>query len=273
VLDLLASRKDRLQTAETVLGVFQNHKVKEVKNAAALALLKSGFEKAFDELAPSVYEADWETQDGFVEGILEHDPEHAFERLGRFLDPATFKGKNHVVFAQRILRTIEGHSNDDGEEPDDDDEADDKPEARPPSFLQKDPRWVEATIELLDHKDLTAAALDVLGKVKSDKAREAVIALAANQKKTDHAWRVLRVLAVYRDARIPMLMLRFLDLMKGSWARRWVFRTLREYDDAAVAPALKAWGAGKKKLDNRDKEELEETLRLLERDRALTAGV
>ncbi len=63
VLDLLASRQDKLQTAERVLGVFHDHKVKEVKNAAALALLKSGFEKAFDELAPSVYEADWETQE------------------------------------------------------------------------------------------------------------------------------------------------------------------------------------------------------------------
>ncbi len=273
VLDLLASRNDRLQTAETVLGVFHDHKVKEVKNAAALALLKSGFAKAFDELAPSVYDADSDTQEGFIEGILEHDPAHAFERLGRFLDASTFKGKNHVAFAHRLLDTLEGHS-ESGDEPDDDhEEDDDKPEARPPSFLQKDPRWVDATIKLLDHKELTASALDLLGKVKSDKAREAAIALATTQKKTDNAWRLLQVLALYKDARIPPLMMRFLDLMQGSWARRWVFRTLREYDDPAVAPALKAWAAGKKKLDTRDKDELETTLQLLERDRVLAAGV
>jgi hypothetical protein len=273
VLDLLASRNDRLQTAERVLGVFHDHKVKEVKNAAALALLKSGYAKAFEELAPSVYEADWETQDGFVEGILEHDPAHAFERLGRFLDPSTFKGKNHVTFAGRILDTLEGHS-EGNEEPtgDDDEEADDKP-ARAPTFLQKEPRWVDAAIALLDHKDLMSSALDVLAKVKSDRAREAVIALGTAQKKPDNAWRILHVLALYRDARVPPLMIRFLDLMQGSWARRWVFRTLREYDDAALVPALKAWGASKKKLDNRDKEELEATILLLERDRVLAAGV
>src|SRR5262249_36869995 len=154
VLDLLAGRKDRLQTAETVLGVFHDHKIKEVKNAAARALLKSGYDKAFDELAPSVYDADWDTQDEFIEGILKHDQAHAFERLGRFLDPASFKGKNHVSLAEHILSTLEGHS-DDGEEPDDDaEDEDDKPEARPPSFLQREPRWVDAAIELLDHQEL-----------------------------------------------------------------------------------------------------------------------
>jgi hypothetical protein len=268
VLDLLASRSDKLQTAETVLGVFHNHKVKEARNAAALALLKSGYSKAFDELAPSVYEADWETQDGFVEGILQQDPDHAFERLGRFLDPVTFKGKNHVAFANRVLGSLEGQG-DSGEEPtEDEEEADDKPEVRPPSILQKDPRWAEAAIKLLDHKDLSDNAIDVLGNIKSDRAKEAVIAHAAAQKKSDQGWRILRILATYRDARVPPLMMRYLDLMQGSWARRWVFRTLREYDDPTVVPALKSWlEAKKKKLDKRDKEELEETLRLLERDR------
>lgn len=272
VLDLLASRKDKLETAEKVLSIFHTHKVKEVKNAAALALLKSGYQKAFDELAPSVYEADWETQEGFIEGILQHDPGHAFERLGRFLDPATFKGKNHVAFANRILGTIEGHG-DGGEEPDEDEEAEEKPEARPPGFLQTDARWTEAAIKLLEHKELCDNALDVLGKVKSERAREAVIAYAAAQKKADQGWRILRILATYRDGRVPPLMLRFLDLMQGSWARRWVFRTLREYDDAAVLPGLQAWASGKKKLDSRDKDELEETVRFLGRDRALSAGV
>jgi HEAT repeat protein len=267
VLDLLASRQDKLQTAEKVLGIFHDHKVKEVKNAAALALLKSGYAKAFDELAPSVYEADWETQSGFVSGILETDPAHAFDRLGRFLDPATFKGKNHVAFAERVLDTLEGHS-DDGEEPEDD-EDDDKPVVRPPSFLQTDPRWAEAVVKLLAHKDLASSALDVCFKIKSDKVRDAVLAHAAAQKKGDDSWRILRILGTYKDARVPPLMLRYLDLMQGSWARRWVFRTLREYDDPAVVPALKSWAASKKKLDNRDKEELEETLQRLERDRAL----
>ena len=40
-------------------------------------------------------------------------------QFSRDLDPATFKGKNHVVFANRILGALEGNV-DDGEEPEDD---------------------------------------------------------------------------------------------------------------------------------------------------------
>jgi hypothetical protein len=271
VLDLLAERKDRRDTAETVLGVFQGHKVKEIENAAARALLKSGYDKAFDELAPSVYEADWQTQDGFVEGVLKQDAAHAFDRLGRFLDPAGFKSKNHVAFAGRILETIEGHSEED--EPDEDaEEDDDKPEVKPPSFLQKDPRWVDATILLLDQKELHDAALDVLAKAQTDRARDGVIAVAAAQQRSENVWRIVRALNVYRDPRIPPLLIRILDKAQG-WARRRVFGMLREYDDASLAQALRTWAATKKKLDGRVKEELEATLQFLERDRALAAGV
>ena len=61
VLELLASRKDKLNTVERVLAVFRDHKIKAVRNAAALALLRSGYEHAFDELAPSVVDGDWST--------------------------------------------------------------------------------------------------------------------------------------------------------------------------------------------------------------------
>jgi HEAT repeat protein len=277
VLDLLASRKDKLDTAEKVLSVFHDHKIKEVKNAAARALLKSGYDKAFDELAPSVYDADWETRDEFVAGILEHDPSHAFERLGRFLDPASFKGKNHVSFAEHILGTLEGQTDDDDDEEPDDEAAaeaeEEKAEARPPSFLKTDPRWTEAAIKLLDHKELSSAALDVLAKVKSDRVRDVAITLASGKPRNDQAWRLLQVLKVYKDPRVPALLLRFLDLLNGYWGRRTVFQVLREYDDAALLPALKAWGASKKRLEKRDKDALEETVTFLERDRATSARV
>ena len=55
--------------------------------------------------------------------------------------------------------------------------------------------------------------------------------------------------------------------------RRTVFQVLREYDDVALLPALKAWGAGKKRLEKRDKDALEETVTFLERDRATSARV
>lgn len=272
VLDLLAARKDRPDTVERVLGVFHDHKVKDVKNAAARALLKSGYDKAFDELASAVYDADWDTRDEFVEGILAREPDRAFERLGRFLDPATFKSKNHVSFAEHILDTLDGHS--DHEEPDENaEEKDDEPEARTPSFLKKEPRWIDAAIALLNHKDLQGSALDVLAKVKSDKARDAVIAFAATYKKEDQSWRILQALKAHKDARVPPLMLAILDRVSGSWARRYVFNVLREYDDAALVPALQAWGARKKRLEKHEKEELEGLIQFLQRDRTLTAGV
>src|SRR5262249_50284829 len=69
ILDLLANRKDK-DTSPTVLDIFRRHKVKDARSAAARALLKSGYEGAFDELAPSVVEADWETRSEFVEHIF-----------------------------------------------------------------------------------------------------------------------------------------------------------------------------------------------------------
>ena len=51
------------------------------------------------------------------------------------------------------------------------------------------------------------------------------------------------------------------------------YRAMRTYDDPAVGPALKAWAAGKKRLEKRDKDEIDDLIQFLERDRALTAGV
>lgn len=271
VLSLVAGRKDDPAAAARVLAVFHEHKIKEVRNAAARALLRAGYDKALDELAPSIIEADWQTRDEFVEGILEHDAEHAFERLGRFLDPAALKGKNHVSFAEHILSTLEGSSDDEppaeGEEETQDDEE--KPAARPPSTLQRDPRWADAAIALLSHKDLASSALDLLAKVKSPKAREAVLAFVSTPPKGFGFWNILNVVKGQRDPRVAPILVKLLDATPNSWYRRYVFTALRDQDDPAVAPALKAWGASKRKLDNRDKEDLEATVQMLERDRAI----
>jgi hypothetical protein len=276
VLDLLASRKDKKDTVDAVLAVFRDHKVKEVKNAAARALLKSGYQGAFDELAPSVYDADWETRDEFIDGILDHDAAHAFERLGRFLDPASLTTKNKVAFAEHILNTLEGRSGPD-EEPEDEAAAEAAEEqeaaAEAPSALAGDPRWTDAAIRLLGHKELSNEALDLLSKVRSDKAREAAIAFAASKGRGHvQPWRLLQVLKRHRDPRVPPLLMGFLDTMTGYWARKSVLAALREYDDPALAPALKAWGSGKRKLDKREKEALDETVQFLERDRTLSTG-
>jgi HEAT repeat protein len=273
VLDLLAARKDQDVSAQ-VLSIFHDHKVKEVKNAAARALLKAGYEAAFDELAPSVYDADWETRSDFIDGVLTREPDRAFDRLGRFLDPASLKTKNHVSFAENILDHVEGESPD-AAEPEDEaaaEGAEDADEGKTPGILEKDPRWTDASIALLGHDDLVNSALDVLAKVRSPKVLEAVLKLTAGKLKSNYSWRLLRVVTAYRDPRVPPVLIKFLETLNGFWARRSAYNAMREYDDAAIAPALKAWAA-KKKLDKREKEEVESLLQTLERDRAISAGV
>jgi HEAT repeat protein len=279
VLDLLASRKDK-DTSGTVLSVFREHKVKEVRNAAARALLKSGYQGAFEELAPSVYDADWETRGEFIEHIVAQDPARAFDRLGRFLDPEKLKTPNHISFAEHILDHIEGESGD-LDEPADEAaaEAQEAHEGegagKSVSLLEKDPRWTDACIALLeiDKEGLTNSALDVLAKVRSPKALEAIIKVSSTKIKSHNAWRMLQVLTAYKDPRVPPLLLRFLDVLNGYWGRRAAYNALRTYDDPAVAPAIKAWASGKRRLEKRDKTELDELIQFLERDRALSAGV
>lgn len=273
VLDVLASRKDRDTTA-TVLKVFRSHKITDAREAAARSLLKSGYDGAFDELAPSVYKAGYEVQSDFIESIVKRDPARAFERLGRFLDRANLKSKDHILFANRILGHIEedsGWAN----EPDNEEalEAAEDKALEAPSIFRSDRRWVDAAIELLFHPDLTAQALDVIGVAKSDEALPAVLKLASGSAAKQHAWRLLNVLTQYKDARIPPLLIGFLDQLSGYYGRRAVYRAIRAYDDPALAAGLKTWLKGKKRLEKRDKEEVEELIQFLERDRALTAGV
>jgi len=276
LLDLLASRKDG-DTTEAVLEIFRKHKVKEVKNAAARALLKSGYEGAFDELAPSVYDADWDTRSEFVDSIFVREGERAFERLGRFLDPALLKGKNRVAFAQNILDRLEDEGYGLAEaEPEGDAEpapANEEKAARGGGLLEKDPRWIDACVVLLDHDELCNGALDVLGNVKSDKALEGLVALASKKPKESYAFRLVRTLAAYRDPRVPALLVKFLDLLKGYWWRRPVYDAMRLFDDPSLLEPLRAYAAGKKRLDKHEKDEIDGLIQFLERDRSLSEGI
>jgi hypothetical protein len=48
---------------------------------------------------------------------------------------------------------------------------------------------------------------------------------------------------------------------------------MHSYDDAALVPALSAWFKAKKRLEEREKNEVTELLQFLGRDRELTKGV
>ncbi len=273
LLEVLASRKDESAT-EMVLEVFRKHKVKEVKGAAARALLKSGYEGAFDELAPSVYEADWDTRSEFIDSILTREPERAFERLGRFLDPSSLKTKNHVAFAQNILDRLEGEfdafadpEDEEGEKAPSEERA-----AKSTTSIDKDPRWIDAAIALLDHKELAGPAIDVLAHLKSPRVFDALLKLATSSNKGHHGSRLVYALVEYKDARVIPLLARQLEVLSGYWSRRTVYYAMRRLDDPALVPILREW-ATKKKLDRREKDELEGVVTFLERDRSLSAGV
>ena len=268
VLKLLGGRKDELNTLEKVLEVFRDHRIKDVRNAAALALLTNGYEQAFDELAPTVVDGDFDIRDRFLSGVLARDLEHAFDRLGRFLDPAWLTGKNRVAFAEHILDALD-HGAQDPEEDREDEDREKTAVRHRSELIRKDPRWFDAVIALVDHKDLMSSALDLLVNVKADRARDAVIARMTHETKGDNIGRLVAAIAPYRDPRVSPLLVRFLDIRDREGTRDSCFNALREHDDAAVVPLITAWAAGKKKLDKGEKEALEETLQFLSRDRSL----
>lgn len=269
ILDLLAGRADD-RTHKAVLGVFREHKIKDVRESAARSLLKGGYEGAFDELAPSVIKAGYDVKSEFIEGVIARDPGRAFERLGRFLDRATMKTKDQAEFAAMILGHIEAST--DAEPSDDEAVTAEDAALTGSSIFRSDPRWVDAVIALLDHPDLQSEALDVIAVAKPPKALDAVLKIAGKAKR-ENAWNLLQVLVGYKDPRVAPLLIGFLDLLGGYWGRRTVYRAIRDYDDASLAPALAMWAKGKKRLESRDKDEIAEIVQFLERDRVLTAGV
>ncbi len=272
VLELLAGRKDK-DTSAVVLRVFREHKLKEVRESAARALLQSGYEGAFDELAPSVLKAGDGIQSEFIEGILTRESARAFERLGRFLDRAALKTKEHVAFAKKILSHLEANAGLDEEFADEADlKAAEEAALKCQSLFRSDSRWVAAVIALLEHPDVCLDAMDLLSVTRPPEALEPVLKLAASATKAN-AWRFVSVLLRYRDPRVPSLLVGYLDMVSDHWHRRRIFRAMRDYDEPSLAPALSAWMKSKKRLEQREKDELTEIIQFLERDRSLTAGV
>ncbi len=269
ILDLLAGRADD-RTHKAVLGVFREHKIKDVRESAARSLLKGGYEGAFDELAPSVLKAGYDVKSEFIEGVIARDPGRAFERLGRFLDRATMKTKDQAEFAGMILGHIEASA--DAEPSDEEGVTAEDAALAGSSIFRSDPRWVDAVLALIDHPELQSEALDVIAVAKPLKALDAVLAIAGKIKR-ENAWNLLQVLTGYKDPRIAPLLIGFLDLLGGYWGRRTVYHAIRDYDDASLGPALAMWAKSKKRLEQRDKDEIAAIVQFLERDRTLTAGV
>lgn len=293
VLALLGGRKDPRATA-ALLEIFRAHAVPKARDAAARALLASGYAGAFDELAPAVYDADFTTRAELIEHVFAdaaRAPTRAFDRLGRFLDPASFTTERHITFAAHLLDALasgaqiasgvasEGDELEEEDDPAEEDETDTPAHAEASErsgaaarILAEDERWTLACVALLGHEELTSPALDVLAGVRSAHALETVLTLAARPIPPRHAFRMLQVLVGYPDARVAATLPRFLSALHGYWGRRAAYRAMRAYDDPAVAPALVAWTSGRRRVDRRERAELDELLRFLRRDRAVASS-
>jgi hypothetical protein len=270
LVDLIGTRGTE-ETSRLAFEVFKNHRLKAVRGAAGLALLKVGYQDDFDELSPALYEAEADIQRQFVSSVLRLDPARAYDRLDRFFDDEALKKKGGVELAHQILAAVQGRLGESAATELADDSDDGPPEKL--DALEREPRWIKRCIRLLPHPDLRLSALDLLTHAQAPEILEALIRLSSARLKGYEAYHLIRALAAYRDPRVVRLLVELLDSCDGYWARRQSYRIIGQYDDPAVAPILRGWlFAHKRKIGRSDIQEIEDILKVLERDRTAASA-
>ncbi len=269
-VELLGERQDKDLT-DFFLKLFREHKLPEVRDTAAQALLMRGYEDKSGALTPSLLRAEYEFKRLFIDKLLAQEPARAFDRLGRFLARANLKSNDSMVFAHAILSSLSGD-----EDMYVDPELMDEQDARGktptgPSIVNADPRWGDALVALIDHPRLHRVALQTIAVTRPPQALEPLLKLTAAAKR-DRIAGYIPPLVQYKDGRIPKLLMKLLALPGPFWRRIPACTGLRTYDDPATAPLLKAWMEREKRLDKAAKEDVTELVRFLERDRSVTAS-
>lgn len=274
-LELLGERQDQ-DTTPFLLRVFREHKLEEVRDAAARALLMRGYEDASGVLTPSLFRADYDFQNSFIDRHLKQDPARSFDRLGRFLARAHLKPGGSVEFAHSLLFWLlplpdaigyeDEHAELRGEE------ATGREALTVQALVNADPRWGDALIALMDHPKLDREVLKLIAVARPPQALEPLLKLTAAARR-ERFGDCVNTLVQYKDERIPKILMELLALPGPLWRRIPICAGLRTYDDPAAAPLLKAWMQREKRLDQTAKDEFTELVRFLERDRSLTTGV
>lgn len=254
LVDLLASRpSDR--TMRMVVVTFRTHKIKEVRDTAARALLRLGYREAWKELLPALYDAPEATQNQFIDGMFAFDMAKAYDKLEPFFDGDVLLDSHGLEFAKRILIRVCAESTNEG---------------RLASLFEQDSRWVDLAIDLLSSEPLRGNALQVLARARSPKALEPVMTMVRESLSPVTALVLIDVLPAFRDPRIPPALVRLLNYFAPGWQYERACRVFNEYDDPALVPLLRNWLEDRKsrrKMSKSEVELFENCIRFLGRDR------
>lgn len=268
-IELLGERQDKA-AHPFLLQVFREHKLENVRDTAALALLMSGYEDGSGALTPSLFRANHQLLGLYFQTIIARDPARAFDQLGHLLASANLKSKDVVRVAQVLLSSII-HDGWDEQVELADGRASWTATSKITTLIHADPRWASALAALMDSPELTEEVLRLVATARPAQALEALLKLTATAKRESFE-QCVYVLVQYRDERIPKLLVELLAQPGSTWRRLPVLHWLRHYDDPAAAPLLKAWMQREKRLEKAVKEAFTELIQFLERDRSLTAS-
>ncbi len=263
LVDLVATRGTP-ESAELVLTAFRTHKIKDVRDGAARALLRIGYPGAWEELLPSLYEATGEAQEEFVRGVIALDPDKAFDKLARFFEPASLQSKNGHSLASRILLGVRGEERLAGEA----DEA-------VSSLAQRDPRWIDLAVDHCDVIDLRFAVIALLLQVDSPRTLEAGLSISRTEGLASMAvLGTMNLLAKHRDPRVLPAFIRCLSPIRNVSEMGQACEVMTKYDDPALAPLIRSYldsRQAKKRMSRSEMVPFDECLRILERDRSADA--
>jgi HEAT repeat protein len=256
LVDLLSSRGTDA-TKTIVVHIFRTHKIKEVRDTAARALLRMGYQEAWDELVPALYEAPEAAQYQFIHGTFAFEPSKAYERLGPFFKTDALLIKAGLEFAQRILLrlcTI----------------VDEPGGSLFAVLCGEGSPWIDLTIQLLPSEALRGSALAFLKRTKSPKALEPALNLLRGPMSSDHAPLLMEFLSLYRDTRVPPAFIRLLHLLQGAYQYGNACDLFKHYDEPHLADLLRYWleeRKSRRKMSKTETEPFEQCIQFLQRDR------
>ena len=256
LVDLLAFRGTEA-TKTIVVHIFRTHKIKEVRDTAARALLRMGYQEAWDELVPALYEAPEAAQYQFIHGAFAFDPPKAYERLAPFFKPEALAHKSGLEFAQRVLLRLNAIFDEPGSE-------------HLVALFDQDPHWTDLGIQLLPSEALRPYALALLKRTKSPKALEPALDLVRAPLIINHVPTVIEFLAEYRDTRIPPAFIRLFNMLQNSYQYAQACEIFKKYDESNLGGMLRYWleeRKTKRKMSKAEIESIENCIRYLQRDR------
>lgn len=257
LVDLLASRGTDA-TKTIVVHIFRSHKIKEVRDTAARALLRMGYQEAWDELVPALYEAPEGAQYQFIQGTFAFEPAKAYERLAPFFKLDALGGKAGLEFAQRVLLRLCAILDEVGNE-------------SIVTLFRTNPQWTNLAIQLLPVETLRPQALSFLRRTKADAALEPVMDLVRSPIPSPQVPLVIEFLGQYRDSRIPSALIRLFNMLQGAYQQTAALEVFKQYDDPNLGSMLRYWfeeRKSKRNISKAEREPIEYCIQYLLRDRS-----